>query len=109
MAPVIMGNPERPELSAELANSFCRTNPEVAKHFARVTFLSDNRADLAEVSARCLILQCSNDSIAPLAVGEYVHRHIPGSEMVLLEASGHCPHLSDPAGTSRAIRRFLEA
>ena len=108
MAPVIMGNPERPELSAELANSFCRTDPEVAKHFARVTFLADNRADLATVTARCLILQCSNDPIAPRSVGDFVHQEIPGSELVVLEASGHCPHLSDPAATAAAIRSFLD-
>jgi sigma-B regulation protein RsbQ len=109
MAPVIMGNPERPELSAELENSFCQTDPEVAKHFARVTFLSDNRADLPKVNTPCLILQCSNDAIAPRAVGEYVQRHIVGSELIFLRATGHCPHLSDPAGTSAAIRSFLDA
>jgi sigma-B regulation protein RsbQ len=109
MAPVIMGNAERPELSEELNNSFCRTNPEIAKHFARVTFLSDNRSDLPRVTTRSLILQCSNDAIAPTAVGEYVHRHIPGSEMILLAASGHCPHLSAPGETVAAIRSFLAA
>lgn len=109
MAPVIMGNPERPELSAELANSFCRTDPEVAKHFARVTFLSDNRVDLSSVRARCLILQCSNDVIAPRSVGDFVHREIPGSELVVLAGAGHCPHLSDPAATSAAIRSFLDS
>jgi sigma-B regulation protein RsbQ len=109
MAPVIMGNPERPELSAELENSFCQTDPEVAKHFARVTFLSDNRADLPKVNTPCLILQCFNDAIAPRAVGEYVQRHIVGSELIFLRATGHCPHLSDPAGTSAAIRSFLDA
>jgi sigma-B regulation protein RsbQ len=107
MAPVIMGNPDRPELSAELANSFCQTDPEIAKHFARVTFLSDNRADLAGVGKPCLILQCSNDSIAPRCVGEYIHRQIPGSELVLLDATGHCPHLSDPEATTAAIKSFL--
>ncbi|HWN43987.1 MAG TPA: alpha/beta hydrolase, partial [Thermoanaerobaculia bacterium] len=78
MAPVIMGNPDRPALGAELTNSFCRTNPEIAKHFARTTFLSDNRADLPKVTARTLVLQCSEDAIAPQSVGEYVHRQIPG-------------------------------
>jgi sigma-B regulation protein RsbQ len=107
MAPVIMGNPDRPELSDELANSFCRTDPAIAKHFARVTFLSDNRADLAVVDKPCLILQCMNDAIAPQAVGEFVHREIPGSELVLLEATGHCPHLSNPVATGVAIKSFL--
>jgi sigma-B regulation protein RsbQ len=107
MAPVIMGNADRPELSAELANSFCRTNPEIAKQFARVTFLSDNRADLSRVNVPCLILQCSNDVIAPLSVGNYVHRRIPGSELVVLKATGHCPHLSEPAETIAAMRPFL--
>jgi len=109
MAPVIMGNADRPYLSEELANSFCRTHPEIAKHFARVTFLSDNRADLPHVKARCLILQCTNDVIAPRAVGEYVQAQIPGSHLTVLQATGHCPHLSAPAETAAAIRSFLVA
>ncbi len=107
MAPVIMGNPDRPELGAELTNSFCRTDPEIAKHFARATFLSDNRADLSKVTARALILQCSEDVIAPQAVGEYVHRQIPNSELVLMKATGHCPNLSAPEETIAAIQAFL--
>jgi sigma-B regulation protein RsbQ len=108
MAPVIMANPERPELGEELTNSFCRTDPDIARHFARVTFLSDNRADLPQVKARTLVLQCSEDAIAPQSVGEYVHRQIPGSELVLLQATGHCPNLSAPEETIAAIRAFLE-
>ncbi len=107
MAPVIMGNPDRPALGEELTNSFCRTNPEIAKHFARATFLSDNRADLPKVSARTLVLQCSDDAIAPQCVGEYVHRQIPGSELVLMKATGHCPNLSAPEETIAAIKDFL--
>ncbi len=109
MAPVIMGNADRPALSAELANSFCRTDPEIAKHFARVTFLSDNRADLRSVNVPTLILQCSQDAIAPEGVGRYVEAHIAGSTFVQLRASGHCPHLSHPAETIAAIRSFLAA
>jgi sigma-B regulation protein RsbQ len=109
MAPVIMGNADRPALSEELANSFCRTDPEIAKHFARVTFLSDNRADLASVKVPTLILQCSNDAIAPSAVGRFVESQIAGSTFVELRASGHCPHLSDPDETIEAIRAFLVA
>jgi sigma-B regulation protein RsbQ len=109
MAPVIMGNPDRPELATELANSFCRTHPDIAKQFARVTFLSDNRSDLDDVNVPCLILQCSNDVIAPQSVGDYVHEHIRGSTLVVLKATGHCPHLSDPAETVTAIRQFLDA
>jgi sigma-B regulation protein RsbQ len=107
MAPVIVGNPERPELGAELTSSFCRTDPEIAKHFARVTFLSDNRADLPRVSVRTLVLQCREDAIAPPVVGEWVARAVPGSRLVLLEATGHCPNLSAPEETSAAIRAFL--
>ncbi|HSS52960.1 MAG TPA: alpha/beta hydrolase [Thermoanaerobaculia bacterium] len=107
MAPVIMGNPERPELGAELTNSFCRTDPEIAKRFARVTFLSDNRADLSKVAVRTLILQCSDDVIAPQSVGDYVHRQIPGSELVRMKATGHCPNLSAPEETVAAIKAFL--
>ncbi|WP_449409975.1 alpha/beta fold hydrolase [Methylobacterium komagatae] len=107
MAPVIMANPDRPELAEELTNSFCRTDPEIAKAFARTTFLSDSRGDLDEVTARCLILQCREDVIAPLAVGAYLHRNLPGSELVLVEAEGHCPNLSAPDATIVAIAAFL--
>jgi sigma-B regulation protein RsbQ len=107
MAPTIMGNPDRPELGEELTNSFCRTDPEIAKHFARTLFTSDNRADLSKVRVRCLIMQCSDDLIAPIVVGEYVHRHLPESEFVQLRATGHCPNLSAPAETIAALRAFL--
>jgi sigma-B regulation protein RsbQ len=107
MAPAIVGNPDRPELGEELTNSFCRTDPEIAKQFARVTFLSDNRADLPAVRTRSLILQCADDVIAPRAVGEYVHARMPDSELVFLDATGHCPNLSAPAETVAAIRAFL--
>lgn len=107
MAPAIMGNPDRPELGEELTNSFCRTDPDIALQFARATFLSDNRADLPKVKAKCLILQCSDDIIASEAVGEYVHDHIEGSEIVYMKASGHCPNLSAPAETIAAIRAFV--
>ena len=108
MAPVIMGNPERPALGVELTNSFCRTDPAIARQFARVTFLSDNRADLARVAVPTLILQCRDDVIAPTAVGEYVHGQIPNSVLVLMEAAGHCPNLSAPEETATAIAAFLE-
>jgi len=107
MAPVIMGNPERPELGQELTNSFCRTNPDIARHFARVTFLSDNRADLPKLKTPALILQCSEDLIAPQAVGQYVHRALAGSQLRVLEATGHCPHLSAPEETVAAMSAFL--
>jgi sigma-B regulation protein RsbQ len=107
MAPVIMGNADRPELGAELTASFCRTDPEVAKRFARATFLSDNRADLAGVKLPTLVLQCSDDPIARDSVGVYVHGQIPGSTLVKLRATGHCPNLSAPAETVTAIADFL--
>jgi sigma-B regulation protein RsbQ len=107
MAPVIMGNGERPELARELENSFCRTDPQIAKFFARVTFLSDNRADLAQLRTPTLVLQCSEDAIAPYSVGEYVARHVANSKLVVMKATGHCPNLSAPAETIDAIRSFL--
>ena len=109
MAPVIMANEDRPELGEELTNSFCRTDPAIAAHFARVTFLSDNRADLEAVDVPTLVMQCSDDVIAPQVVGEYVHRRITRSDMVVLEATGHCPNLSAPAETVAAMKAFLEA
>ena len=108
LAPVIMGNSDRPELAQELENSFCRTDPEIAKQFASVTFLSDNRADLPLVRTPSLILQCKEDSIAPMEVAEYVHRHLPKSELVVLDATGHCPHLSAPEETIRAMKGYLD-
>jgi sigma-B regulation protein RsbQ len=107
MAPVIMGNADRPELGQELTNSFCRTDPDIAKRFARTTFLSDNRTDLEGITARTLILQCTDDVIAPPAVGEYVHNRLPRSELVMLNATGHCPNLSAPEETIAAMRAFL--
>ncbi|MEO6906204.1 MAG: alpha/beta hydrolase [Ginsengibacter sp.] len=107
MAPVIMGNPEKKELGEELSNSFCQTNPEIAKQFARTTFLSDSREIVSQVDIPTLILQCSNDVIAPCEVGEYLHERIEGSTLVLMEATGHCPNLSAPEETIREIRKFL--
>jgi sigma-B regulation protein RsbQ len=107
MAPVMMGNPDHPELAEELTNSFCRTDPEIARQFARVTFLSDNRVDLPGVAVPTLVLQCSEDVIAPEVVGRFVHESIPGSTFAQLKATGHVPHLSAPEETTSAIRAFL--
>ena len=107
IAPMIMGNPDRPELAEELTESFCRTDPDVARQFARVAFLSDNRADLPGVSVPTLVLQCSQDVIAPETAGRYVHEHVAGSVFTQLAATGHCPNLSAPDETTAAIRAFL--
>lgn len=106
MAPVIMGNPERPELGEELTTSFCATDPDIARVFARVTFLSDNRTDLPKVRVPALVAQCSSDAIAPPEVGAFVHAQIKGSRLVTLNATGHCPQLSAPEETARAIASF---
>jgi sigma-B regulation protein RsbQ len=108
MAPVIVANPDRPELGQELTDSFCRTDPDIARHFARTTFLSDNRADLEGIRTPALVLQCSEDPIAPEAVGRFVHEHLDRSRLVLMAATGHCPNLSAPEETVAAIRRFLD-
>ena len=107
MAPAIMGRPDKPELGEELTESFCRTDPDIASHFARVTFTSDNRDDLRLVDVPALVLQCSQDVIAPVSVGEYVRDHMPRATMVQLEATGHCPNLSAPDETAAAIEAFL--
>jgi sigma-B regulation protein RsbQ len=107
IAPVVMKNPERPELVAELQGSFCATDPRVTREFARATFLSDNREDLPAVPVPSLILQCADDSVAPDCVGEYLHRHLPRSTLVHMKATGHAPHMSHPAETIAAIRRYL--
>ncbi|WP_067652161.1 alpha/beta fold hydrolase [Nocardia harenae] len=106
-APMIMGNPDRPELAAELENQFCRTDPAIASVFARVTFLSDNRGDLAAVRVPTLVAQCSNDAIAPPEVGAFVQAEIAGSTLVTLDATGHCPQLAAPEETAQAIRAFV--
>jgi sigma-B regulation protein RsbQ len=108
MAPAIMANADRPELGEELTNSFCRTDPEIAAHFARTTFTGDNRADLPRVRTPSLVLQCSDDVIAPQAVGRYVHEHLADSRFVLLQATGHCPNLSAPDETVAAIAAYLD-
>ena len=109
MAPAIMGNADRPALGEELTNSFCRTDPTIAAQFARVTFLSDSRDLLEKVTTPSLVLQCSEDVIAPRTVGEYTHRRIVGSEITFLEATGHCPNLSAPDETIAAIDAYLSS
>jgi sigma-B regulation protein RsbQ len=107
MAPAIMGRPDRPELGDELTESFCRTDPSIARHFASVTFLSDNRDDLSAVATPTLVLQCANDVIAPVSVGEFVRDRMPDASMVLLNATGHCPNLSAPDETTAAMEQFV--
>jgi sigma-B regulation protein RsbQ len=109
MAPVIMGYPPQSEFTNELQASFCRMDPFLANHFARVTFLSDNRADLAGMRARTLVLQCQHDAIAGMEVGEYVHKHLPNSTFVVMEATGHCPHISSPKEVVRELQGFLQS
>jgi sigma-B regulation protein RsbQ len=109
MAPVIMGNADRPELGEELTNSFCQADPAIARQFARVTFLSDNREDLGRVPVPSLVVQCKEDVIAPVEVGEYVRRELPNAELALLDATGHCPNLSSPEETIAAMEAFLAA
>jgi sigma-B regulation protein RsbQ len=106
-APAIMGAPGRPELGSELAESFCRADPAIAAHFARVTFLSDHRADLPRSATPALILQCTEDLLAPRCVGEYTYRALAGSELRLIENVGHCPHMSAPGPSAEAIGAFL--
>ncbi len=106
MAPAIMGL-EHPAQGAELTESFCRADPAIAEQFARVTFLSDNRGDLSQVSVPTLVLQCSNDVIAPVSVGEFISREMPNATLTMLDATGHCPHMSAPDQTAEAILEFL--
>ena len=107
MAPAIMGAPDKPALRDELTASFLRTDPAVARHFARVTFLADHRADLPKSTVPALVLQCSDDMLVPREVGHYLHRKLPNSRLVLMEATGHCPNLSAPEETIAAIHAFV--
>jgi len=108
LAPAIMKNPERPELGNELTESFCSTDPIIARRFAEATFYADNRADLADVAVPSLILQCSDDMVAPLEVGEYLARHMRNSTMRVMSANGHCPHMSHPDETIRLMKEYLQ-
>ena len=107
LAPAIMKNPDRPELGQELTESFCSTDPVIARRFAEVTFLADNRDDLAGVSVPSLILQCSDDMVAPDAVGQYLKEKLPGTTLKVMKATGHCPHMSDPDETVALIKEYL--
>ncbi len=102
-----MGAPDRPQLGKELTNSFCRTDLDIARHFARVTFMSDHRADVAHCHTPTLVLQCSDDMVAPLAVGEFMTRTLPDSKLTIIANVGHCPHMSAPTASSQAIDAFL--
>jgi sigma-B regulation protein RsbQ len=108
LAPNIMKNADRPELGQELTDSFCSTDPVISRRFAEATFLSDNRADLPKVRVPALILQCADDMVAPHEVGEYVHANTPGSTLRLMQATGHCPHMSHPEETIELIREYLQ-
>ncbi|MGI9183204.1 MAG: alpha/beta fold hydrolase [Longimicrobiaceae bacterium] len=108
LAPAIMKNPDRPELGEELTESFCSTDPVIARRFAEATFFADNRADLAAVRIPSLIMQCSEDLIAPREVGEYLHRQLAGSTLRVMRATGHCPHMSDPEETIEVIKEYLQ-
>lgn len=107
IAPVIMGNPDQPAFAEELAGSFCRNNPAIARHFAKVTFTSDHRELLAHIATPTLILQCTDDVLAPPEVGDFVHRNIAGSLLKTLKATGHCPHLTAPVETTATIGAFV--
>lgn len=109
MAPQVMANPERPELAAELEERFCRMDPQVARDFARATFLSDHRPDLPRARVPALLVQMRSDAVAPVGVGEYMHQRMPGSTLRILELGGHCPHLSHPVETGALIREYLQA
>jgi sigma-B regulation protein RsbQ len=107
LAPMIMKNPDRPELGTELEESFCSTDPVIARRFAEATFFADNRSDAAEVRVPSLIVQCADDAIAPQSVGEYLRGVMAGSTYRLLEVTGHCPHMSHPEETIAAMREYL--
>ena len=107
LAPAIIKNPDRPELAGELTESFCSTDPVVARRFAEATFFADNREDLRQLRVPTLVLQCSEDMIAPTEVGEYVHRTVEGSTLRVMKATGHCPHMSHPEETIELIREYL--
>ena len=109
VAPVIMGAPDQPQLTAELESKFCRNDPDIARHFARVGFLADHRADLPRVRVPTLIVQASDDALAPLDVGDYMHRNMPGSQLQVIRNIGHCPHMSAPEESARVALAFLDA
>ncbi len=107
LAPVVMKNPDLPELTKEIEESFCSIDPDITRQFAKVTFFGDNRQDLQKIKIPTLILQCEDDSIAPKEVGQYLHRNLKDSQLVNMEATGHCPHMSHPEETIAAIKSYL--
>ncbi|WP_426490641.1 alpha/beta fold hydrolase [Hymenobacter sp. 102] len=109
ITPFIMGNPDRPSLTAELAHSFCQNDPVIARQFARVTFLGDNRADVAQCQTPCLLVQCAEDVIAPLEVGDYLQACLPHARLITLPVAGHCPHVSAPTETLSALEAYMAA
>jgi sigma-B regulation protein RsbQ len=107
LAPIVMKNDANPQLTGELRESFCSTDPVIARRFAETTFYSDNRKDVEGVVHPSLILQCADDSIAPLEVGDFLHSKIRQSTLVRMKATGHCPHMSHPEETIAAMREFV--
>jgi sigma-B regulation protein RsbQ len=107
LAPAVMKNSDRPELASELVESFCSTDPKIARQFAQATFFSDNRHDLPKVKIPSLIMQCSDDLIAPYEVGYYLKANLPQSDLRIMKATGHCPHMSHPEETIEIIKEYL--
>jgi sigma-B regulation protein RsbQ len=107
LAPVIMKNDERPELKEELEASFCSTDPVIARRFAEATFYSDNREDLPKVKTPSLIIQVTDDAVAPVSVGKFMHTAMADSTLRLMDATGHCPHMSHPQETIQIIKEYL--
>jgi sigma-B regulation protein RsbQ len=107
MAPVLMGASGQPALEQELLSSFCRTDAQIARHFARVIFLSDHRQEVDGLHLPTLILQSTDDPVVPVAVGEYLHRVLPASQLILVDNMGHYPQLSAPSACSAAMDGFF--
>lgn len=107
-APKAMGNEDRPELSNTLKTAFCKADPAITCDFASVTFLSDNRKDLNQLTVPTLILQPANDIVAPKHIGEYMQQHIRDSTLYYMQATGHFPHLSAVEETVELIRKYLK-
>jgi sigma-B regulation protein RsbQ len=107
LAPLAAGAAVDDAVTGTFIDSFCSTDPVMARTFAEATFFADHRADLARVTKPCLILQHSDDALVPVSVGDYLHRELRGSQLELLDVKGHSAHMSQPELVIAAMQRYL--
>lgn len=103
LAPVIMGNADRPALASHLEAKFCAMDPTIAKRWAAATFFSDDRAAMQRLQRPVVLLHSTEDALVPAAVRTWFETNMPAALTRILNATGHCPHVSNPGEVATVL------